>query len=311
MIRRTGVTLMEVLVAIFVAAIGLLALLALFPLGALSMSQAIRDGRTSACASTAYATAETWQVRNDPVVVFDQTKLPLQVDVFINGAGAVLPPVLGLPYDGPSYPVYVDPIGISANAGATLPSLAGLPGIPRQNTSITGNSTLARRWFTLLDDITFGDNALPSLNGLQVQRDLRYSWAYMLRRPRYQVTSVVDLTVVVYSGRPLQLGVGETAYTGVTFDPTLNYVTVTPAPGQDRPAVRNGSWILDATMVDATGTIPDPHGFFYRVVNVTENPGPTFTLELQTNPKKATTVGQVVVLDNVVEVFEKGPGWLP
>lgn len=35
-LHRSGVTLIEVLVAIFVAAIGLLALLALFPVGALS-----------------------------------------------------------------------------------------------------------------------------------------------------------------------------------------------------------------------------------------------------------------------------------
>ena len=49
-LRRTrprGVTLTEVLVAIFIASLGLLALLALFPLGALSMAEAIRDDRAS------------------------------------------------------------------------------------------------------------------------------------------------------------------------------------------------------------------------------------------------------------------------
>src|SRR5689334_11606932 len=45
MARRSGVTLIEVLVSIFVTAIGLLALLALFPVGAFSMATAIKNGR--------------------------------------------------------------------------------------------------------------------------------------------------------------------------------------------------------------------------------------------------------------------------
>src|SRR5207253_9862097 len=43
--QRSGTTLVEVLVAIFVTAIGLLGLLALFPLGAVSLAQAIKDSR--------------------------------------------------------------------------------------------------------------------------------------------------------------------------------------------------------------------------------------------------------------------------
>ena len=57
MIRRSGVTLIEVLVAIFVMAIGLLSLLALFPLGALNMAQAIKDERASQAAANADAVA--------------------------------------------------------------------------------------------------------------------------------------------------------------------------------------------------------------------------------------------------------------
>ncbi len=39
--RRRGITLIEVLVAIFIMAIGLLAILTLFPLGALRMAEAL------------------------------------------------------------------------------------------------------------------------------------------------------------------------------------------------------------------------------------------------------------------------------
>jgi Prokaryotic N-terminal methylation motif len=51
--REAGATLVEVLVAIFVMGIGLLALLTLFPLGALSMAEEIKDDRTAAAADDA------------------------------------------------------------------------------------------------------------------------------------------------------------------------------------------------------------------------------------------------------------------
>ena len=52
-VGQAGVTLLEVLVAIFVMGIGLLALLTLFPLGALEMAEAIKDDRTGSAASNA------------------------------------------------------------------------------------------------------------------------------------------------------------------------------------------------------------------------------------------------------------------
>jgi prepilin-type N-terminal cleavage/methylation domain-containing protein len=50
---RPGVTLLEVLVAIFIMAIGLLALLTLFPLGAMRMAQALKDDRAAQTAVSA------------------------------------------------------------------------------------------------------------------------------------------------------------------------------------------------------------------------------------------------------------------
>jgi hypothetical protein len=54
---QAGTTLLEVLAAIFVMGVGLLALLTLFPLGALEMAQAIKDDRTAAVANSATALA--------------------------------------------------------------------------------------------------------------------------------------------------------------------------------------------------------------------------------------------------------------
>ena len=55
---QAGMTLIEVLVAIFVTGIGLLALLTLFPLGALDMAQAVKDDRAAAVAASAEALSE-------------------------------------------------------------------------------------------------------------------------------------------------------------------------------------------------------------------------------------------------------------
>jgi Tfp pilus assembly protein PilV len=55
---QAGITLVEVLVAIFVSGIGLLALLTLFPLGALELAQAVKDDRTAAVAANAKAVSE-------------------------------------------------------------------------------------------------------------------------------------------------------------------------------------------------------------------------------------------------------------
>ena len=157
----------------------------------------------------------------------------------------------------------------------------------------------------------------------------------MLRRPRFSDRSIVDLSVVVYSGRALVGDLGERPFGNVRFDPNSNVVSLFYTG--EKPRIRNGSWILDATLVkplpapagDPRGVIfqADPHGFFYRVVNVTEPSGNQLDLELQTRPRLDTTdthrivpilpgqaqagYGVVLVLDNVVEVFDKGAGWRP
>ncbi len=97
---RSGTTLIEVLVAIFVTALGLLGILALFPLGAVSMAQAIKDSRCTQASANAFALAEALNIRNDPSVIGNP-------DVFVN-QGSIPPANL----DGPSYPVFVDPIGL-------------------------------------------------------------------------------------------------------------------------------------------------------------------------------------------------------
>src|SRR3954464_8722899 len=69
MTRRPGVTLVEVLVAILITAVGLLALLTLFPLGALEMAQAIKDDRCGHAKHNGAAIANIFAIRTDVDVV--------------------------------------------------------------------------------------------------------------------------------------------------------------------------------------------------------------------------------------------------
>src|SRR5438876_5455314 len=361
---RTGATLTEVLVAIFVMAIGLLALLTLFPLGALSMAQAIKDNRTAHSGKNAFAIAEAYSsgvagstgsgIHSD-VNVLNSSTIP---GVTVFPGAAVAPPVpqnsssyflnpypgnpqpaqtppaaaqtpflapdllphyslppsapqpqanpyltgyFGVPYDGPSYPIFVDPIGwryFGSTVLGNVPS-PGSPGgassIPRQPlsgllTAPSANQWLTR-WCTLSDDITFNEDGSPSSNTGAVQRENRYTWAWLLRRPKFSDPTVVDVTVVVYSGRS-STSLGETAFVAA-FDPTSKFVDITYSG--TKPSIRTGSWILDATMeyydirvnplvnpVGAPVNVPDPHGFFYRVVGVTDVNSTTLRLELQT-----------------------------
>ena len=56
---EAGVTLVELLAALMAAGIGLLAILAIFPLGALELARALKDDRTAAVAAQARDLSET------------------------------------------------------------------------------------------------------------------------------------------------------------------------------------------------------------------------------------------------------------
>src|SRR5579875_4093841 len=95
--RRPAVTLMEVLVAMFIMASGMLALLALFPVGAVSMAQALKDDRCAYASTMAESVAIAFNVRYGDLNVVGPT-----------GAFLNLNPVVGMPNSGLAY---VDPYG--------------------------------------------------------------------------------------------------------------------------------------------------------------------------------------------------------
>lgn len=367
--HRSGATLVEVLVAIFVTAIGLLALLALFPLGALTMAQAIKDDRTATAAANATAAAEALNIRQSPWWSDGAADDPFRQPHDIDGSAAAAP----AHDDLPSYPVYVDPIGFQLLLSRGKIGLGGIPGLPRRSLRfihkdpISGDrgprerNQLIASWFTLLDDMTFvkdGINqGLPDSSTGNVAREGKYSWAFLLRRPRSIESKVVDLTVVVYASRPVKVELGtvrievlgesvygtperppgqssDTLYSNRTGKTVLS-INWNVQGGQEKPQVRKGGWVLDASLesVNQPAVNGWAHGYFYRVVGIAETGMGSMDLELQTplredvdtitqmradekwwalpGPPFRLRTGRIIVLENVVEVFEKGPGWVP
>lgn len=335
---REGVTLIEVLVAIFIMALGMMALLTLFPLGALRMAQAIQDDRTASCATNANAIAIIKGIRNDPLVVLEPAPLlptaKRDVDVFEADLDDYpFAPIAGPgPYpapdpNGPSNPVMVDPAGVRMGQ-RWVGGLTGL--IPRRDTTFTDRNTkLAAetyRWFTFLDDYEFDRTfGVPTPPG---SREYNYSWAYMMRRPKASEPAVVDVSVMVFKRRPLILsGAAGTlreqiyltynppapaAKVRQVFDTTRNVVTIDYSDGKDAPSVRPGEWILDATVrLSPTGKRIS-HAYFYRVVSVTDISDTQLEIEVQTPLRgfpPGVHEGNVVVFEGLVEVFERGTGW--
>jgi hypothetical protein len=277
---------MEVLIAMFIMAIGMLSLLALFPVGAVSMAQALKDDRCASAAAMAENVAIANNVRHDP-----------------NVTTAVANPSIA--YGTPnSMLVYVDPsLAIATQSTAPFGTALGImpgisAGIPRVYPSFASSTALADRWFSLPDGITFLDDGTPDKSSGSVDRDRRYSYAYLLRL--LPSSSLVQLYVVVYNGRPTGALSTETTLSASGTAGTNSIVV--NAKGT---TLRRGGWILDTTYNATTAQV---QGYFYRVTNLVESSGTTI-VEVQSN--LIATLNQVTIMDDVAEVFDKGTSWQP
>jgi hypothetical protein len=310
--RRPAATLVEVLVSIFIMGIGLLAILALFPLGAIRMAEAIQADRSAQLAQGASALAQALDLRNDPKVTAPS----------LTPGGGLAAAVAG----GPGYPVYIDGIGatnVSGAANLLWVGNNGTPGIRRVAPTIVTTTATAVKWFAQIDDIRFDPTGVPINTGTAaapaLDRETNLSYALMYRRPLKDAPGVTEIAVVVYSRRPISAAANEPEYAGknvVTFTPANNTITITLAANQPAPPVRAGGWVLDASV--QTAPSPTANSYFYRVVSVEKNVGAAagtfdYVIEVGTPlrnwPNTGTITPRVILMDNVIEVFEKSTGW--
>lgn len=325
--HRTGATLIEVLVSIFIMAVGLLALLTLFPIGILTMQQAIINDRTAHSTATADAAALAMNVRYDPLLdtMFKNPNNGIFVDAWEGG---------------PSHPLFVDPVGSLSYLPPYSQWVGGFQrGIPRVSTTFVAANVnqpvfpdpkRTQRWFTSMDDLVFDKAGIPDQIQPQVfDRVSAFSWAYLLRRPLQGAPGVVNMSVVVYYKRPISLTnalqTGEAIY-DATFSPADSTISLAWGAGQSPPNLNLGNWILDTTPV-LSSRVPNKfgpsHANFYRVVGLTETGPNSLTLEVQTpiqdfplpppTPQDGTTnfTGKVLIMDGIVGVFDKSGGWRP
>lgn len=303
---RPGVSLTEVLIAIFVMAIGMMALLTLFPLGAMQMAQKFKDDRTSQTASQAEGFLRTyWRYSIVPPAGAGQLRDEPLIQSFVKPNDPPPAPFNALPYaspfyprqyanasylapvgNEPSYPVMIDPLGLFARIGAVedqfwvgkntpgAPIPLNVPLLPRRNLSLAvflinndfQNSAIQTCCMT--DDITFGANGQPP-DG-QLQRQGRYTWAAIVQRPDNSVPNVADLTILVFDARPPLLAApGDEVVVETMLTPGDRSVAINvPTRSTDQvPLVRKGGWIMDGTLDPTTKT---RHARFYRIAGVTE-----------------------------------------
>jgi hypothetical protein len=210
--------------------------------------------------------------------------------------------------NGRGYPVFVDPF----YALQGLTKLGPTP-IDRVSPAKYGNTAAtAERWFTFLDDDSFDYGGYPKL-----QRQGRYTWAYLIKRSKSSDASSTNLYVIAYSGRSVQTPVAEEAYAISTAQPSqvgdTSLVLQWTNGTQDRPTLKRGGWVLDTTYKASGYITAEP----YKVMQLTDEPdgvdqntGATVSqlrIEVQP-PLRDAAVQQVVVLTNAVEVFERGNG---
>lgn len=186
------------------------------------------------------------------------------------------------------------------------------------------------RLTTLPDDMTFAipnDGSVAAVHGEpadftnQIERVGRYNSAWLLHRPRTDVPSEVHVSVLVYAGRsPTDTPSAETAYPNTIAAPGQTAMLIPLPAGQAQPGIRRGGWIGFSHLVDRTPppantpVIPYPTLDFYRITGInTDNPN-VVVVELETPIKVAGPVapnapgyvGAAIVMDNLVEVFERG-----
>lgn len=288
--RRSGITLVEVLVAIFIMGVGLLAVLVLFPLGALNMARAIRADRAMHCGSQAEAIANLWDLRHDAAVTAALDASPLTRS------------------DVPATAVFIDPFGAPTlqYIGQSVSAGFGSPGLRRISPSGL-SAPVGERWFTLPDDLVFNPDGTPAgTPGVSVQRTGAYSWTYIARRPQYGNRSVVELSVVVYKGRQTLAPDPEPLFNGNLGAVGTNALDITVTAGAE-PELRAQGYILDVSPVAVPGgTVPAART--YRVTEI-QKTGTRWNLRVE--PPLLNNVTSVVALENVIAVFDKGIGWQP
>jgi len=309
---RKGLSLAEVLTAIFIAGLGIISILTLFPLGAMRMAQAFRDERSALAAYNAEQFFRSYWKKH---VV--EAAIPDPFFQALDQPAPGMPPCL--PHE-PSYPVVIDPMGFLARAGLPNQNWFGdtPTRIPRRNLQVVGtNPTAALSLCSLRDGIIADDDG-----NLTPEREFRYNFLWVVQRPINANRFHASLTVVVFDRRAHMYAPpgSEQVFHSIpdikeTFLHPGQTSLLLPGVSPNQLEIRSGDWIMDGTIYDPSSGVGRPgmrHAHFYRVTAMLETPMGT---QLEIHPPLRTPAdgnpalysGTLILLRGVSGVFIRNP----
>jgi prepilin-type N-terminal cleavage/methylation domain-containing protein len=266
--RRSGLTLLEVLITIFVMGIGMLSVLTLFPLAARKIGIAIDMDRATQAAANASAISS----------------LPVRSSLSIREAASKYfdEKLAAIPSAG-SYPsdvVHYDGAGYAATRSG--PFLVGTlaPEFSPPGGRLWSWPVLKRAEIVSLDEYPFDDSGNPEVGG---RRSERYSSSFLFRRNRLDDQKTMETVILVYAGRPFDFGnqnemlLALTA-SGAPSTPNskdsseikiTNTFPVALTATPDR-VIHRGSWIVDLSL---TPTGKPRWKKFYQVISTNPDTG--------------------------------------
>lgn len=339
--RRAGFSLVEVLVALFIVSAGLIALLSLFPLGAVQMGHAMRADRSAQCAMFADG-----KIRQD--FVLNEYALDRWNVLYYTSGMTTSGTHPTVPDGVPSYPVLLDPIGVSSYSAPRVGWVAGqVNGVSRtyarseRRTGWTGASVIevnlwglqeSLRYCTLADDMEFApdgtpadrDGAAVAASGQPIFRHGRYTWAALLQRSG-AAGSGTGLKVLVFDRRPAGV---DSLDAERTFAVAVNVGdTIIDLPAAiDTVPLRVGGWLMDGTVIDPTPanqfTNPNAgtgirNGNCYRVRSIADVGGTVTRVELETpiarptgSPNTTAYAARFYVFADLIDVYDR-PNLVP
>ena len=267
----------------FVLAIGMMGVLALFPLGAAQMANAVKDER---CLQTAQmvegfarifwrnaypsestpdflppppAVPNSWAFQVEPTLQAFYNPDPTISEVPGNPGMLLTQSLIDPGSTDASFPIFIDPIGRAFQptlatqqwvGGVVSGPVGTQQGLPRRTIAAITNAggaaaqnTARIRLFSLIDDLSFDMNGNTAA---PMSRAGRYNAAFVLQRPINgggTNHTRANLTVVVYQNRP----VSDTPATETLLALGQQLTpgdTFVSFPKSGIPSLRKGSWIL-------------------------------------------------------------------
>jgi len=277
---------MEVLIATAILAIGILAIMALFPIGAVNMARAINQNRAADHAQNSDALFRLYWKRawldpnggglrssgNDAYAATVAAGSPEDMIALLDRPRPITPTyMIPATSSQPSFPVLVDPVGWRTQPGPRQLSIDGQSFLPvRTNLAATPFPSLDQyqlratvRNTTMLDEFTYDGNGEPAnLGGGQLERGGRYNTSWLIQLPKNNVPDEVNLTVLVFAGRsPTDTPSAEQVLRAVALDyapqvdPKPRSLIVTLAG--TKPAAIRGKWLAFSTPVQPMPAPPN------------------------------------------------------